>query len=164
MGWGEQVDSSSAFFLLLQTWTGYSLQACLKALTLWLLFVIILGTFITSLLNKMYYLLVLISPTVYLLPHFLLILLKQFLQMYSVNQCMEYFKRERLRSASSNHLSSTYLVICVGTEPKIGNQFQFRIVMVCSPDLLTLMLHILQSEAFLITNLKRLSFFFFGNF
>lgn len=43
-----------------------------------------------------------------------------------------------------------YLTICVGTEFKAGNNFQLRIVRVCSSDLLILML--LQSDAFLITN------------
>lgn len=150
--------SSGAFFLLLQIWTGYSSQAGWVSFILGLLFAIMQGILITFLLNKMSDLpracgfLSLFFPIVSLFPHFLLSL-NQFLQKYSVKECIKYFKRERLRFV---HLQLFLFYI-------FGGMCRYRIqgwksfsVQNCDfflfPWLAVSNAAILQSDAFLITN------------
>lgn len=147
--------SSSAFFLLLQIWTGYSSQASWVSFILGLLFAIILGMLITFLLNKMSDLpracgfLALFFPIVF--PHFLL-LLNQFLQKYYVKECIKYFKRERLRFV---HLQLSLFYIfggMCGYRIQGWKSFSVQNCDVLFPWLSVSNAAILPSDAFLITN------------
>lgn len=106
--------------------------------------------------------LALFFPIVSLFPQFLL-LLNQFLQKYSVKECIKYFKRERLRFV---HLQLFLFYIFGGMcRYRIQGRKSFSVqncdFFFCSPDLLFLMLLFCSLMPFWWLILNRLSFLFF---